>query len=120
MNDKSYGKLNKRKLIRFHGDMEFNAPDIDIVQVVNNQDWKMIQLAFDTNLEFGDCGETNVIGQKVDTTWRLDDNEVTVLSTDEKEIELFLKWFESGFTGLFDFIEVVRAEMEKRIEQDGL
>ena len=110
-----------QRLIKFHGNMNFVAADIIIVQVVDDDEWKTILRVINEKLtlHFGHIGEFNIAGCREDTEWKLENREITILSEDPFEIGIFLKWFSEGYVGPVDLAaiaQIVVAEHDRKMK----
>ena len=92
------------KLIKFYGYMRRSAA-LEVVEVVNEEDWNLIQKAIEEGKELY-LGE--IAGKHSDVTWTLEDEEMTILSEDQAEIDLFMKWIPEGHVGPFYLAYEVR------------
>lgn len=92
------------KLIKFYGYMRRSAA-LEVIEVVNEEDWNLIQRAISEGIELY-LGE--IAGKHSEVTWTLENEEMTILSEDQDEIELFRKWIPDCHVGPFYIAYEVR------------
>lgn len=100
------------KLIRFDGEMNRSA-DLEIVEIVNEEDWSLIQKAIEEGKELY-LGE--IAGKHSEVIWTLEADEIKVLSEDQDDIESFRRIAKTSSIGPFELAYEVRKAYGLELE----
>ena len=87
------------------------SADLTAVGVLDDEAWAQIQDHAGAELYFGE-----VAGKHSEVTWPLDPAALEILSEDETEIALFMKWFPAGGVGQIDVVNAIEL-LHERLEE---